>query len=408
VALLAPASLADKLILTDGRTFTGTVAVEGEMVLITVPYGTLRFAKAQVERIELKDTPEQEFRKKLGEVPLDDPNALYGLARWADKNALKRQAQDLYALILKLDPNHAPTRLATGYVRVQQRWLTFDQAVQLTRGKLEAGSYALLLEAILPALEASGRTEAQQLEVLDLTAHTLLRSHQFNVARQKFAELATRAEDPNATRYATITAVLESNPDGMYVLREAYPPAAPLFGNSTESLKPGPASLARPLVLEAALLDRAKKDLAAGRGLMEEAQKLERTDPDATAQKYALAGRAFDQADALVPDIARSYRVEIARRKIAVLRKDVQANAEKFDDQMAKLGVQDLSPPAFKNLILRMVHHLDSTRDDLQRVLGAAKGFPRELVLEIKWAELDLARIEKMRMILVSKLDGRD
>ena len=93
--MLASAGLADRLILTDGRTFTGTVAVEGDTVLITVPYGTLRFSKAQVERIELKDTPEQEFRKKLGEVLLDDPNALYGLARWADKNTLSRQAGDL-------------------------------------------------------------------------------------------------------------------------------------------------------------------------------------------------------------------------------------------------------------------------------------------------------------------------
>ncbi|HUS90396.1 MAG TPA: hypothetical protein VM695_01055 [Phycisphaerae bacterium] len=409
VALLAGVCPADKLILIDGRTFIGTVAVEGDTVLITVPYGTLRFPKTQVERIELMDTPEQEFRKKLGEAALDDPNALYGLAQWAEKNSLSRQAGDLYALVLKLKPDHAPTRLAVGFVLLDQRWLTFDQALQQARGKLEAGSYAALLDDVLPALGAAARTRDQQIQIADLTACTFLRSRQFDVARQKFLELTDKAApDANSMRYAAIASILEKNPDGMYVLRETYPPSATLLGDASASIQPGPASLAKEMVLEAALRDLAKRDIAAGRALMDEAQKLELTDPDPAAQKYAQAQQAFDRADALVPDIARSYRVEIARRKIAAIRKDVKDDAEKFDQQMDKLGVRDLAPKAFKDLILRMIHHLDNTRDDLKRVLVAAKPFPRELVLEIKWAELDLARVEKMRMILVSKLDGRD
>ena len=220
VAMLASGGLADKLILTDGRTFIGTVAVEGDTVFITVPYGTLRFSKGLVERIELKDTPEQEFRKKLGELPLDDPNALYGLARWASKNSLDRQASDLYALILKLDANHTPTRLALGYVRLQNKWLTFEQAVQQAHGKLEAGSHASLLDDVLPALAGSALTKEQESQVLELTACTFLRSRQFDVARQKFLELAGKAPAPPAARFTAIAGILESNPDGMYVLRE--------------------------------------------------------------------------------------------------------------------------------------------------------------------------------------------
>ena len=407
VALLATVASADRLILTDGRTFTGTVDFESDTVLITVPYGTLRFPKNQVERIELQDTPEQEFRKKLGETALDDPNGLFYLARWAEKNALERQAGDLYALILKLDADHADTRRALGYVRINNKWLMFNRGVLQARGKLEAGSYAALLDDVLPVLKEAAATKQQRLEVAELLAYTQLRSRMFAVAAKTFADLAEKADPPPSIRFAGILEVLKDNPDGMYVLRETYPASARLLGGASASIRPGPASLANPLVLAAALRDMAKEDIAAGRKLMDEARKLELTDPDSAWQKYARAEQAFDRADALVASITRSYRIEIARRKIAAIRKDADSDARKFDEAMGKLGLKPMSATAFKSFNLRMIHHLDSTRDDLRRIRGIAEPYSQELVLEIKWAELDLARIEGLREILVARLDEK-
>lgn len=407
LALLASAAAADKLILTDGRTFVGTVAVEGDTVLITVPYGTLRFAKAQVERIELKDTPEQEFRKRLGEVPLDDPNALSDLAQWASANALDRQAADLRALILRLDPDHAATRRALGYISIRKQWLQFDPALQQARGMLAAGSYAALLADVLPALKAAADTKPRHAELAELLGQTQLRSRQFAEAAKTFAALAKKGDEPVHARSGAIVDILQKNADGMYVLREAYPPAAALLGGGTPSIPPGPASLANPLVLEAALRDLAKEHIAAGRKLLAQAQKLERTDPDAAALKYAQAEKAFGRADALVTDIARPYRIDVARRKIAAIRRDVDADARKFDEVYGKLGVRDLTPRAYKDLLLRLIHHLDNTRDDLKKVLVIAEPFPRELVLEVKFAELDLTIVEKKRKILLTWLDDR-
>lgn len=407
VALFSAAALADKLILTDGRTFTGTVTVEADTVLIKVPYGTLRFPKNQVERIELKDTPEQEFRKKLGETSLEDPEALFALAQWADKNTLGRQASDLYALILKLDPDHAATRRVLGYVHIGRQWLTFAKALEQAQGKLEAGSYAALLDDVLPALKAAAGSRKMHLQVMDLEAHTLLRSRQFAEAARAFAELARKSEGPAVIRNEAIAGILTKSPDGMHVLREASPPTAVLFHNGSPSIQPGPASLANPAVLTEALRDLAKKDIAAGRKHMAEAARLERTDPDAAAAKYAQAERIFDHADALVARISLSHRLEISRRKIAAIRKDVDADARKFDEAMTKLGVRDMSPQAYRQMILRLLHHLDNTRDDLKRILAIAKPYPEQLVLEIKWAELDLTRVQGMRKILQAELDGR-
>lgn len=403
----ATVALADKLVLIDGRTFTGTVTVEGDTVVISVPYGALRFSKNQVERIELKDTPEQEFRKKLGETPLDDPNALFDLAQWADKESLNRQASHLYALILKLNAEHAPTRRMLGYARIDGKWQTFEQGVEQARGKLAAGSYAALLDDVLPALRGIATAREQHVALAELLGHTQLRSQQFGPAGETFGDLAKKAEGPLATRSAAIAQILGKSPDGLYVLRETYPPSATLLGGASPSIEPGPASLSNPLVLQAALRNVAKKRIGAGKELMDQAQKLERTDPDAAAGKYTQAGKVFGEADALVPNIARSYRVEIARRKIAAIRKDADADARKFDEAKQKLGVTDMSPQAYRNMILRLVHHLDGTRDNLKKIAAIAEPFPRELFLEVKWAELDLTKIEGMRKILMAELDGR-
>jgi len=413
IAVLASVAAADKLVLTDGRVFVGTVSVEADTVEISLPYGTLRFPKIDVERIEFMDTPEQEFRKKLADAALDDPNALYDLAQWAGKKSLSRQAGDLYGLILKLSADHAGAHKALGHIRIGKLWLGFDAALEQARGKLEAGSYAVLLEEILPALRAAAPTRQQALQVMYLLADTQLRSRQFNHAEATFGELAEaarKAEPPAtdlATRSAIIVEILHANPDGMYVLRDAYPPAAPLLSSTKAHIMPGPASLAMPLVLEAALRDEAKKEIEAGRKFLDEAQKLAPTDPDSANIKYALADQCFQRADAMIPHIARAHRVDIARRKIAAMRKDADAGARDFDEQMDKLGVKDMAPQAYNTMLQRLIHHLDSTRDDLKRIIELAQAYPKELVLELKWAELDLTKIENMRKILVTELDGR-
>jgi len=413
IAALASVAAADKLVLTDGRVFVGTVSVEEDTVQISVPYGDLRFPKIDVERIEIMDTPEQEFRKKLADTALSDPNALYELAQWAAGKGLSRQAGDLSGLILKLKSDHVGAHKALGHIHIGKSWLGFDAAMEQARGKLEAGSYAVLLEEILPALKAAAPTRQQALQAMNLLADTQLRSGQFNRAEATFGELAEaarKAEPPAvdlATRSAMIAEILHANPDGMYILRDAYPPAAPLLGTARAHIMPGPASLATPLVLEAALRDEAKKEIEAGRKFLDEAQKLAATDPDSANLKYAQADQCFQRADAMIPDIARAHRVDIARRKIAAMRKDADADARDFDEQMAKLGVKDMAQQPYNTMLQRLIHHLDSTRDDLKRIIELAQAYPKELVLELKWAELDLTKIDNMRKILVTELDGR-
>jgi hypothetical protein len=41
-------------------------------------------------------------------------------------------------------------------------------------------------------------------------------------------------------------------------------------------------------------------------------------------------------------------------------------------------------------------------------VLDVAKAYPRDLVLEVEWAQQDLKKIEAMKTVLTSELDSKE
>ena len=404
--LLTAPLLADTVVLNDGRTFTGVVKSDGDNVLVQMAGGTLSFRRDQVARIEQKATPEEEFAAKLADAPSDDVAALFTLVQWAATNGLEKQAMDVAGRIVAISPDHAGARKMLGQIKLEGQWLSFTKSAEIVRGKLDAGQHDCLLKEILPALETIAVTKDKQQVVRELQGLALLRTKDFAGAAKAFAASAELAEPPAAVRLAAQVEILKENADGMYVLTEGYPPAAAVLSDDPPALKPGPASLADPLVLQAALRERAKKEIEAGRKLMDAAQKVEATDPESAKPKYAQAAACFDKADALTENIARSYRIEIARRRIAVIRRDADADAEKFDKAMSKLGKANLSPQEYQNLLLNLIRLLDNVRDNLNLVVTAAKPYTKELVLELKWAELDLKKLDGMRKILLDELNG--
>lgn len=404
VAALLAAAKADVLILNDGRSFVGTVRSEGETVFIQTSNSTLSFPKSIVTSIEVKPTPEDEFAAKLADVAKTDTEALFKLAQWAAANSLPKQSQELATTIIELSADHAAARKLLGFVRIDGQWLAFDKAIESARGKLDAGQLDALRKDVLPTLEGVASGKDRLAQVKELQGLVQLRSKDFAASAKTFAALAEAAEAPAAIRFAAIAEVLKENDDGMFVLSEDYPPG---LATTRASVKAGPASLCDPMVLEAALHSKARKDIDAGRKLMEAAAKIESSDAEGAKSKYAQANVSFDRADALVKDISRSHRVEICRRRITALRKDAETDSERFDKAMTKLGQQNLSPQEYQKMLMNLIHLLDNVRDDLNAVLNAGKPYPRDLVLEIKFAELDLKKTESMRKILVDELNGQ-
>ena len=411
VAALAATACADRLELLDGRTFEGLVTVDGDTVTVKMTYGTLQFASRDVSRIVYMDTPEETLAKKLAAASPDSAEELYAVAKWALDTGLDRQGKGLLVKVIGVNADHAEARRRLLHARIDGKWHAYDNALELAKGKLQAKRYGNLLDKVLPALKDLPLSSAQRAAVEDIRGRTYLQAARFADARTVFSALADQVGGPAAIQYAAIADILGEHSDGMYVVSKVYPPQATLIRTKDPPLAVGPASLSRPIVLDAVLHDTATKtELEAGKKLLAEARKAEPTDPDAARRKYVLARLHFQRADAIVagtrtPGIARTYHVEITRRRISAIRRLVDADAKKCDQISQSLGSSEMSKKDYRATILRMLHHLGNARQGLKDILVLAKPYPRALILEIKWVEIDLKKIDGWRKVLSAELD---
>ncbi len=407
ILTLAVPAVGDRVVLKDGRTFEGTVTESEGKVVIEHAYGTISFSASEVASIERGPTAAEQLEMQLALINRTDPEALFELSKWARNNDLPTQAKELLKEVLELDGDHPGARKLLGYVRADGKWLDVPAAMQLAQGKLEAGQCRVLLKELLPALEEVAGEAKQKLLIKDLQANSQLRVGQFAEALKSFELLASKTSPPESLRYAAVAEILKSHADGMYVVTEPYPPVAMLLGPAPPAVEPGPASLAEPAVLASALRDRARAAIRKARAVVEEGRRLETTEPEAAKAKYALAGKDFDLADAVVPNIARSYRVEIARRRIAMITKSMNIEAEKFDTLKAELGKRDMTPAGYRDLLVRMLRALNHVHSDLGAILQITGPFERELVLEVTDATHRLQRVNALRDVLTQELNGK-
>jgi len=411
-AALASPAWADRLELIDGRTFEGTVTIDGDTVTVKMTYGTLQFLQRDVSRITYMDTPAEALAKKVDAVAAGDAEGLFVVAKWAIDNGLDAQAKELLTKVIALDGDHAEARRRLLYTRIDGKWQTHDSSLELVRSKLQAGRHKDLLANVLPAIARLPLSSAQRSVVDDLRARAQLQASRFADARAAFLTLADRVGGDVGVQYAAIAGILDECRDGMYVLKEVYPPQVALVRREGQVAEKGPGSLARPIVLEAALWEVARTtELEAGRELLAEARKIEPTDPAAARTKYALATRRFQRADAIVagtrtPGVAKTYHVEVARCRIRAIRAAVEADATKYEQAKATLGRAGMSDRDYRALVSRMMQHLGDVRDGLKEVLALARPYPRALVLEVNWAEVDLRKTEEVRAVLAAELDN--
>lgn len=405
VGMMPALVAADVVVMDDGRTFTGIVTLQDQIVIIQMPYGSVSLPRSKVLRIELKQTPQQELAAKLEAIDEGDAKSLAALAVWAGEHGLVRESSQLCERVLNLDSDNAQARRGLGFLRIDGKWQPFDKALEMARSRLAAGQYETLLKSILPALEEMAASQKKLPEVRDLLGHTQLRAGKFAAAAKVFADLATKAGGPKAFRYRVIAEILEENTDGMYVLTEPYPASAGLL-DSKVLVKAGPASLSRPEVLAAALRDRAREQIAVGRKLMEEGKKLDASNPDLAKSKYLQALHVFDVADSLVGNITGSWRVEIARCRITAIRKHTDTGARKFDGALEDLGKKELSRKEYREAVTKLIYHINNVSSGLKEIRALAEPHPRELVLEAKWAQEDLKKLDAMREVLAAELDA--
>ncbi len=395
-------ALADRVTLKDGRILEGKVTQSEGKVFIELPYGVVSYPASDVVSIERMPTPTEVVQWRLAQIDRSDADALVEVAEWARDNDLLQRADELLQEALQLNADHARARKLLGYVRADGAWLTVPKALALADSKLAAGKYELLLERLLPAIGEVADSPAHRRRVQELEAHCRLRSKQFDQAAEAFERLAERAPLPESIRYGAIAQILREHPFGVYLVTEAHQIA--LAGHGAPPLENGPASLADERVLASALRDRAKAAIGEGKALMAEAKKLEETEAEAAESKYAAAARRFTEADVVVPRIAHSWRVAIARRRIGMVHRSKQRQAQVFDRLKDELG--KLSPVEFKDHVQRMLRALHHMRSDLEAILKIAEPFENELILDVIRARKDLEAVQDLIEVLKKERDA--
>jgi len=402
----APRAIADSVTLTDGKTIPGLIRETPEgLIIIESASGTFKFTPDQVARIDRSDTL-AEFREVLKTTSRDDPASMLAAAEWAERHYLRKESQQLYSDVIRLQPDNSAARNALGHMKISGQWLAFDQCMALARKDLAAGSSEHLLAGLLPELERIAARRGGLREVLELRGRIQARAKDFTEAAKTFRHLSTISPRPESYKYAALADILEKSPDGMYVLKDSYPPGAALLGGKDKAVPPGPASLADPLILQAALWERAKADVNQGRKMLEQARDADPAAPDAARSALSAASDAFIRADALVPEIARNYRVEIVRMLIAIILRRADADAVMFDEMLAGAAGQDVSTGQYRDSVNRLIHHAENIIADMREIMEIAKPYSQELAIEVKLAELDLKKVESIRTILLEEING--
>ncbi|RKY19135.1 MAG: hypothetical protein DRP63_01105, partial [Planctomycetota bacterium] len=118
-----------------GSVLRGTIIEEtDEYVKIATQHGVAQISKSDIVRIDHAPTVEEEYRKRLKQTPDDDAQKQYELAQWCKKFGLEGRARYHLFKALTADPDHAPTRIALGYVRYGGAWLPKKQVAKMIEG----------------------------------------------------------------------------------------------------------------------------------------------------------------------------------------------------------------------------------------------------------------------------------
>ena len=349
----------------------------------------------------------ERFAERLVVVDEGDAEALFALAVWARGEGLTERADELLHRVLELDGDHGGARRALRQVCVDGVWMSFDDALECLAARVQLGHVEGGDLESLAALWALAEDCDQQYRIAELQVRSDLLVGDFAGASDRLDGLVVDEAPTLPPRLDAVREILTANPDGMYVLTEPFPAEGALLGESTGVLAAGPASLSDPRALAAALRDAAREHIQLGARQLAAGRANAPADPNAASDAYHRALDEFDVADAIVENIALSYKVEIARRRIDLIRDATEPQAASFDAEIAALGRHRLSRKAYRAKIARMLGQLGTVEANLQRILEIAAPYDRQLSLQIEWADAARRDVWAMSQMLRVELHDR-
>lgn len=129
---------ADIVHLKDGRKVEGEVVEKSATkIVVKTKFGLSEFATADVDRVEAKNTPEQELAARLAKADAADASALFDAYLYAKEQKLTSKGKDILKQIVKLEPDHEAARKELGHVKYNDKWIPEADAKKLAKSDEE-------------------------------------------------------------------------------------------------------------------------------------------------------------------------------------------------------------------------------------------------------------------------------
>lgn len=425
-SLLAHQPLAaDTVFLKSGKKIEGQIIEEGETVRVRLPAGEVAFPKRDVLRVERSATKRRLYEEKARGLAANDAAARLELGRWCLAQGLRPEAEREFHKVLAVVPDHPEARTALGYRKLagqwvkareghayfKGQWLPIGQAMRTGQALYKTRRFREAAALFLEIRQGAGQSDQSQMDAAWWLARSYERLGKYPEAVVIYAELlsARRPGKPSAL-IAARRSILEKHPDGQYLVKQASKQS--LFNLDEPTPSPGKASL-QPLtdekVMESALRDEALAITKKGVTIFREAQKTELTDSGKAQPLYESAGALFEQAEELAPGTARHFQLEVVRKQIAQLHREVQllmAKAEGAHPNNFGFEVdaaRRLTPAGklrWKVQIRKFSAFLVKAEERQKRILALAQPYRDELAKTIAEAKANNETLQRYRAYL--------
>jgi hypothetical protein len=409
LVVLAAATAAtgnDRLWLNDGRDLRGRVQLNGNNVILLHRNGQSSFPLHQVKRVDSRQQAASLIApQSLPGQKLHDAHGWYLIGRRMEKLQLRGQARNAYKEALKRNPLHGAANRALGHVHVQGHWKPFYTALGEARRLLRNGQADVVLREVVPAMEPHASGTAR-LDLLEIKARAQMQMLRFGEAAVTYRDLANQASDPRRTRYEAMADLLDEHPDGVIVLDAPWPPQAALLGPDQTDLPAGPASLAEPQTVQAAMHQQARRRLAQAAQYHDQAAEYlaaETPLPDQAEQQLVQAAPLLDQADALHAHITGTRRDDHRRLTMRIHRVRAERHAQTFDLRMEALQSGQNDADAYVRSINRLLDDIEIVRQELYGVIRLASRDRQTFRRELALARSDLGTLQRLRSLLLGE-----
>jgi len=187
LVFLTAVAAADVVHMADGTRREGrVVSSTPDEVVLDVGLGGMslqvRIPRADIARIEAKPSSNDilmaDYVARLAKARKGTADDWHALGAWCtSQRVLKAQARQAYQQAIAVDPDHAPAHTALGHVKLNDTWMTRDQAIRILAPDLAGGQ--------AKARELAVRKQAEEAKAQAIEAQARLAQLEADLAKLK-------------------------------------------------------------------------------------------------------------------------------------------------------------------------------------------------------------------------------